>query len=366
MLAVEAKYYAGGALPNADVTWQVTTTPGHYAPPNWPDFVFGEWTPWWWDYYRYDEFGPGDGGTTETFTGKTDVTGTHYLRLDFSQKGQPDENPRPMSVVAQATVMDVNRQAWASTTSLLVHPADLYIGLRSERYFVEKGTPIKVDFIVTDLDGNPIAGRPVVITAARLEWKLKDGIWTEEEVDTQTCEKRSALEPDTCSFETPIGGSYRIAAVVTDAQGRQNQTSFTRWVSGGQQPPSRRVEQEEVTLIPDKETYQPGDTAQILVQSPFSPAEGLLTVSRSGFLYTTRFTITNGSTTLNIPIQAEHIPNLNIQVDLAGSAPRTDDMGEPLDNVPPRPAFATAQLTLKIPPLQRTLSLEVAPDTVPD
>ena len=84
-----------------------------------------------------------------------------------------------------------------------------------------------------------------------------------------------ALEPDTCSFETPIGGSYRITAVVTDEQGRQNQTSFTRWVSGGQQPPSRKVEQEEVTLIPDKETYQPGDTAQILVQSPFSPAEGL-------------------------------------------------------------------------------------------
>jgi uncharacterized protein YfaS (alpha-2-macroglobulin family) len=50
-------------------------------------------------------------------------------------------------------------------------------------------------------------------------------------------------------------------------------------------------------------------------------------------------------------------------VDLAGSAPRTDDMGEPLKNVPPRPAFATAQLTLSIPPLQRTLSLEVAPDT---
>ncbi len=195
VLAVEAKYYAGGALPNADVTWQVTTTPGHYAPPNWPDFVFGEWTPWWWDYYHYEDYGPGDSGTTETFTGKTDATGTHYLRLDFSQKGQPDENPRPMSVSAQATVMDVNRQAWASATSLLVHPADLYIGLKSDRYFVEKGTPIKVDFIVTDLDGNPVPGRPVVITASRLEWKLRDGNWVEEEVDTQTCNKQSTSEP---------------------------------------------------------------------------------------------------------------------------------------------------------------------------
>jgi uncharacterized protein YfaS (alpha-2-macroglobulin family) len=122
------------------------------------------------------------------------------------------------------------------------------------------------------------------------------------------------------------------------------------------------VEQEQVTLIPDKQTYQPGDTAQILVQSPFTPAEGLLTVSRNGFLYTTRFYIEDGSTTLTVPIKSEHIPNLNIQVDLVGSAPRTDDKGETLNDVAPRPAFATAQLNLSIPPLQRTLSLQVKPD----
>ena len=226
--------------------------------------------------------------------------------------------------------MDVNRQAWSSTTTLLVHPADVYIGLRSESYFVEKGTPLKVDFIVTDLDGNPIENRPVEITAGRLEWKYIKGDWTEQVVDVQTCSQLSTPEPGTCSFETPLGGSYQITAIVTDELGRKNQSRFTRWVSGGQQPPARKVEQEKVTLIPDKETYQPGDTAKILVQSPFSPAEGMLTVSRSGILYTTRFQIEDGSTTINIPIEEEHIPNLNIQVDLVGSAPRTDDQGETL------------------------------------
>jgi uncharacterized protein YfaS (alpha-2-macroglobulin family) len=361
LLSVEAKYYAGGALPDAEVTWEVETSPGNYAPPNWPDFVFGEWHPWW-EYYRYDYPPPNSETKIETFTGNTDQSGKHFLRLDFNQGGEPDENPQPMSVVAQATVMDVNRQAWASTTSLLVHPADLYVGLRSERYFVERSTPLKVDFIVTDLDGNPVEDRSVVITAARLEWKLLNGTWGEEEVDIQECTMPSRLEPDSCSFETSIGGSYRITAVVTDEQGRINQTRFTRWVSGGQQPPARNVEQEQVTLIPDKQTYQSGDTAQILVQSPFTTAEGLLTVSRSGLLYTTRFYIEDGSTTLTVPIQAEYIPNLNIQVDLVGSALRTSDMGEPLSDVAPRPAFATGQLNLSIPPLQRTLSLQVIPD----
>ncbi len=359
-VAVEAKYYAGGGLPNADVTWEVTTSSGTYSPPNWPDFTFGEWQPWW--FYDFGYPGPNGESKTETFTGKTDASGTHYLDLDFKPNGEPAQNPEPKSVVAQATVMDVNRQAWSSTTTLLVHPADVYVGIRSDRYFVGRGTPLKVDFIVTDLDGNAVAGRLVEITAGRLEWKIKNGNWSEEVVDEQTCALPSQMEPAACSFETPLGGSYRITAIVTDDQGRKNQSRFTRWVAGGQEPASRKLEQEQVTLIPDKETYQPGDTAQILVQSPFTPAEGLLTVSRSGILYTTRFHVEDGSATLDIPIEAKYIPNLSIQVDLVGSAPRTDDQGEPLANVPPRPAYATAQLELSIPPLQRTLSLQATPD----
>jgi len=357
-LAVEAKYYAGGGLPNADVTWNVTTSSGSYSPPNWPDFIFGTWQPWWF----YDSQGPAGEAQTESFTSKTDATGTHYLHLDFKPQGDPGNEPEPKSVVAEASVMDVNRQAWSSSIALLVHPADVYIGLRSEHYFVERGTPLKVDFIVTDLDGNPVSDRPVQITAARLEWKYKNGEWGEQEVDVQTCSAVSGLEPATCIFETPIGGSYQITAIVMDELGRKNQSRFMRWVSGGKRPPSRKVEQEQVTLVPDKETYQPGETAKILVQSPFSPAEGMLTVSRSGILYTQQFRIEDGSVTLSVPIEAKYIPNLNIQVDLTGSAPRTNDQGEALANVPPRPAYASGQLNLRIPPLQRTLALEVTPD----
>ncbi len=359
IVSVEAKYYAGGPLPNADVTWNVTTAPGSYSPPNWPEFSFGEWIPWWW-FYDFGGPNPGTETRVETYTGKTDAAGFHYLRLDFEQQGQA-EKPRPLSVTAQATVMDVNRQAWASSTALLVHPAELYIGLRSDRYFVERGAPLKIDFIVTDLDGKPITEIPAEIRAARLEWKYKNGQWAEEEVSPQVCQEKSKSEPVTCTFTTEIGGSYKITATVTDSQGRKNQSSFTRWVSGGQLVPSRKVEQEKVTLIPDKQTYQPGDTAQILVQSPFSPAEGLLTVSRSGTLYTERFRIENGTSTLNIPIEDKHIPNLVIQVDLTGSAQRLDDNGDPLAGVPPRPAYATGTLNLSIPPLSRTLKVEVTP-----
>jgi uncharacterized protein YfaS (alpha-2-macroglobulin family) len=362
VVAVEASYYAGGPLPNADVTWQVSSSPSYYAPPNWPDFTFGTWTPWWQaersvSAKPFLPGEPGGGGQVESFTGKTDGAGTHYLRLDFDKTGQTG----PLSVVAQATVMDVNRQAWTGTTTMLVHSASLYVGLRSNTYFVELGTPLKVDFIVTDLDGKPVPDRPVEVRAARLEWKFKDGSWQEEEADVQKCSQGSTQEPVTCTFQTPLGGSYRITTLVTDDLGRQNQSQITRWVSGGKLPPARNIEQEMLTLIPDKETYQPGDVAHILVQAPFSPAEGLLTVSRSGILYTERFHIETDSLTLNVPIEEKHLPNLNIQVDLNGAAPRSDDQGNVIPGAPARPAYATGQLNLSIPPLQRTLSLQVTP-----
>lgn len=352
VVAVEAKYYAGDPLANADVEWSVTSAPGSYQPPNWPDFTFGTWHPWW----SFDE--PNDGGTTvETYSGVTDASGNHYLRLDFEGSAVR----QPVSVMAEATVFDVNRQAWTGATSLLVHPAELYVGLRSERYFIERGTPLEVEAIVTDLEGESVADRPIQLTAARLEWKFRDGHWQEVEVDIQECRVGSEIEAVGCSFQTEAGGRYRITAVITDPVGRENQSQLIRWVSGGERPPSREVEQETVTLIPEQDRYQPGEVAEILVQAPFTPAEGLMTVSRSGLLYTERFRVEDGSAVLRVPIEEEYIPNLNVQVDVVGAAARTDDQGEAVEGVPSRPAYASGQITLQIPPLQRTLSLEITP-----
>ncbi|MDQ1300812.1 MAG: alpha-2-macroglobulin, partial [Chloroflexota bacterium] len=271
--SVAATYYAGGGLPDAAVTWRVSQATGSYSPPGWADFTFGTWTPWWGGggmtlgVAGKPSF-PGDlaGQTSETFAGRTDAAGIHRLRLDFPSALVP---PAPIVVKAEASVMDVNRQAWNAATSLLVHPAELYVGIRSERIFVQREQPLKVEAIVTDLDGKPVPGVKISLRAARLDWQYKAGEWKQIETVVQPCTITSANEPVTCAFETPEGGTYRIVATVADSKGRPNQSQFDRWVSGGQRPVARKVEQEEVTLIPDKKDYKPGDTAEILVQAPF-------------------------------------------------------------------------------------------------
>jgi uncharacterized protein YfaS (alpha-2-macroglobulin family) len=368
-VAVQADYYSGGPLPDADVEWTVTTRQATYAPPNWDDFAFGVWIPWWY----YDDFGgdvfyesdvffgeprPGlDESTVETFAGRTDANGTHYLQMDFGGDGEG----LPTTVSAQAAVFDVNRQAWSDGTDLLVHPGELYVGLRSARTYVESGEPIVVEAIVTDIDGAAIAGRAVAMEAGQLEWRLVDGQWDEVPVDVKSCTVTSSDSPVECTFGTDIGGTYQIKATVTDDAGRSSRTEITRWVSGGIRRPERNVTQEEVTLIPDKQEYAPGDQAEILVEAPFSPARGLLTVSRPGFLSTETFTIEGTSTVLAIPIEDGYIPDVHIQVDLVGATERTDDYGDPLADAPDRPAFAVGSLDLEVPPYSRTLTVSAAP-----
>lgn len=363
-VAVTAQYFAGGPLPNADTTWNVSSTPTSYSPPNWPDFIFGKWQPWWYyggvDVYARSyvtDMGYGVSAPQQTFANKTDAAGVSYLNMQFVDAREP----RPYSVTAEGVVMDVNRQAWASSVNLLVHPASLYVGLRSNSTFVNAGDPLEIEAIVTDIDGNAVEDRPIEMTAARQEWKVRNGQWLQEDADPQDCTVGSTTEPVSCTFTTEVGGEYRITATVTDSQGRQNLSEFTRWVSGGQIPPSRNIEQEQITLIPDKENYQPGDTAEILVQAPWTPAEGLVTLSRNGIVSTERFHMDEPTYVVRVPIEEAYLPNINVAVDLTGAAPRTDDEGEPLADVAPRPAYASGTLNLNIPPLTRALTMTIAP-----
>ena len=112
---------------------------------------------------------------------------------------------------------------------------------------------------------------------------------------------------------------YRVTARIQDERERLNESALTLWVAGGKQPPKRDVEQETVEMIPDRKEYKAGDTAEILIQSPFYPAEGVLTLRRSGILKDEHFKMDGPSYTLRVPIEDAYTPNLFVQVDLVGS-----------------------------------------------
>src|SRR5207247_1965718 len=111
-----------------------------------------------------------------------------------------------------------------------------------------------------------------------------------------------------CDFKTSEGGTYKVRALIEDDKHRKNHSELTLWVAGGKQPPARDVKQEQVTLIPNQKDYKAGDTAEILVQAPWWPAEGILSLRRSGVIETRRFTMTGPTTTLKVPIVEGYVP----------------------------------------------------------
>ena len=356
VLTAEARYFAGGPLTGVGVEWQVSAERASYAPPDWPDFTFGTWVPWW---QRFpggadadDELG------SAVLRSTTGAGGAHHLRVDFV----PGAAATPVRIDATATVADVNRQAWSGGAGLLVHPADRYVGLRAGSYFVAQGEPLAVEAVVTDVDGVAVAGHQVALRAARIDWQQRGGEWQEVERDVQECAVRTtaadaddAADPRTpagafasCAFATPRGGSYRVTAEVTDAAGRSNRTELTRWVTGGGYRPDDGVTKQKVRLIPDRDRYLPGDRARILVQAPFFPAEGMLTLRRDGLAAAERFTLDGPTHTLEVPVTERFIPNLHVQVDLLGAAGG-------------RPAYAAGSIDLPVPLVSRTLQVDVAP-----
>lgn len=346
-----ANYYAGGALPNADAQWQVTATPTNYTPPNRGDFIFGTWTPWWWGDQASGQ------GVTQNFAGRTDAAGKHTVRIDFDSVSPI----RATTINAQATVQDVNRQAISGSSSFIVHPSELYVGIRSPRTFVQKGEPLVVEAIATDIDGKLIVGREIRMRAVLIDWNFENGEWKERETNPQECVVKSGSAAVQCSFRTNDGGRYRVTASIIDDRERRNESQTTLWVAGGKTEPQRDLAQEKVELIPNRKDYESGQTAEILVQAPFFPAEGVLTLRRSGLVSTERFTMATASHTLKIPINEAYVPNLHVQVDLVGAASRTDDAGNVKNNLPKRPAFASGTLNLSVPPLTRKLTVAATP-----
>lgn len=346
---VRAAYYAGGGLAAAPVTWTVTATPGSFVPPGRSDWSFGAWAPWWRHWSP-----PEPSSAPVTLSSSTDAGGEAHLGIHFESLSPP----RPMTVTAEASVVDVNRQAWTSSKSFLVHPAAWYVGLKTTKTFVEAGQPIELDHLVVDREGAQVAEASVELSLNRLVWKRVGNQWREV---SEPAGQATGGAAGRTSFTPASGGSYALTATVRDAQGRKNETEIRLWVSGGELAPDRGVSQEEITLAPDKQSYAVGESATIGVVAPFFPAEGLLTLRAGGLLETRRFTMDGATTTLKVPITEAHVPDLTVAVDLVGARTRSGDDGKPRPDLAKRVAFAAGSVTLNVPPATRTLGVKVVP-----
>ncbi|MEZ4643325.1 MAG: hypothetical protein R3E31_11440 [Chloroflexota bacterium] len=111
------------------------------------------------------------------------------------------------------------------------------------------------------MNGTRAASTITAFTA--LQWEPVDTEISRAQVRTDGQGKANA------SFTPQNGGSYIAIATVTDSSGHSQSSSAYLWVTDLDFIGWCSAERERsMSIVPDKQEYQPGDTAQILVQSP--------------------------------------------------------------------------------------------------
>lgn len=256
---------------------------------------------------------------TQTGSSALDANGDHEVSIALPG-GRPDV---PVAVALQAEVTDASNRAAAARHEVVVHPSQRYAGLRLERTWYGEREPIAVDLGVVDTMGAPVVGVPVRADLERVRYvevkeRTKDGhvnySWQEKRERIASCSSVSATTPAPCSLSAASGGYYRVSASVDGRRGGAQRL----WIMGaseGSADASPRAS-DRLNLVPDKAAYEPGETAQILIENPWPAATALVTLE-SDRLVSHRVVRMNGRlATVGIPLEAELAPFAHATVTL--------------------------------------------------
>ncbi len=123
------------------------------------------------------------------------------------------------------------------------------------------------------------------------------------------------------SFVPPVGGVYKAIVTVRDTKGHSHQSSAYMWVSSDDYVAWRQTNDRAFNLIVDKDTYSPGDTAEILIAQPFENDVFALVTYERGHIYKQDVVLLKGNSTVyKLPITKEMAPISYVSVTVINGA----------------------------------------------
>jgi alpha-2-macroglobulin len=278
----------------------------------------------------------------------------------------------PYSYTLEGDVEDVSRQHIANRTSKIVHPAPWYIGVkRPPTFFIDQKTGFKTELVAAGLDGKAVPDVPIDVKLTQIQWqsvRRAEGngfySWDTErkEVPAGEWHLKSALDPVPLDIAVPAGGYFELEARAEADRGRFTVTHMSFYVLGSGYTAWQRYDHNRIDLVADKTTYKPGDTAKIMIQSPWEQATALVTTEREGIRSHREFALTSTQQSIDIPITEQDIPNLYVSVLLVKgrSKPVTEAKNEDDPSDPGKPAFRLGYAQLGVDDGSKRLSVAVA------
>jgi alpha-2-macroglobulin len=356
---IDARYLFGSSLSNRPVKWSITRELDSEI----PDAILEKFPA---DRFAFGYY-PDRARDPERVAGaeaKLDATGT--VTVSAPSTTNVDLAYR---YTLEGDVEDISRQHIANRASVVVHPAPWYIGIRRPAYFADVTAGTSVDVVAADLAGDATVGIPITVSLTRVQWnsvrRAEGGgfyTWDTEEIRTPAGEWRvtSAATPVTVNIPLTDGGSYIVSASAQDAAGHTTRTETQFYGLGRGYTAWQRYDHNRFDIEPEKQTWRPGETARLMLRSPWESATALLTVEREGIRRHQRFSLTSTQQTVEVPISAEDIPNVFVSVLLIRGR-TSNDLGADGDD-PNKPAFKLGYAELKVEDRTKRLGVDVAAD----
>ncbi|HEX2310984.1 MAG TPA: alpha-2-macroglobulin family protein, partial [Vicinamibacterales bacterium] len=182
----------------------------------------------------------------------------------------------------------------------------------------------------------------------------------------------TTAEPIPLDVPLANGGYFILEATAREASGRFAVTRTSFYVLGEGYTAWARFDHNRIELVPERKTYKPGETARIMIQSPWERATALVTTEREGVRSHRQFTLTSTQQSIEVPIDEADIPNLFVSVLLVKGRTRVDPVRtaapaggpraieDPSD--PGKPAFRLGYVALQVEDASKKLDVSVSAD----
>jgi alpha-2-macroglobulin len=299
---IDARYYFGEPVANAKVKWVVHTST------YWPmGRDQGD------DEASADQEGDnsdadnpeGDdayGGEQESEnSGALDADG----KLQITIPTKVDSKKRDLTYRIEARVTDAGNREIAGHGFALATYGSFFLTAGPDSFVYTKGSTATVTITAQDYDKKPV---PTTFHVELNRWDWRKGAGQSV---TTTQGRTDASGKARIKLTIPDAGEFRIRVTATTPENRTVETAAFLWAPG-ESPWWSGPAQERVQIVPDKKTYQPGDTAHVLIVTGKEPASVLVTVEGNGLYSGQVVKSSGGSITVDVPIKPEYTPNFYV------------------------------------------------------
>lgn len=350
----QSNYLFGAPVEGGKAQYYVTRSQTNFNPQGWEQFSFGR--QWFWP--------------EESPNITSDVLRSRQV-LDAAGKSSQvvpvaKDLPYPMTYRVDVQISDVSNLSVADSRTFTALPSDRLIGLQSD-FVADAGKSFPIQVIVTDPTGKAVTGQQVRVELQEMKYSSVTQVVEGSQTPHNQVEYKTVAQTQTSSSNTPQlvyltppgSGSYRIRANFTNAKDESTATDTQIWVTGdngvnwGDRYTNNRLE-----LKLDKDSYQPGETATVLIQSPYPEAELYLAVVRHDTLYRTIVPVKGGAPQIQFQVTADMLPNAAVEAVLVRQ-------GTPISQIEPgslenlvRIGFAPFKINLE----DKYLKVQVNPE----